>query len=307
MDKMNYVMYYEFDNFDDLYECRPCVRHGTTFQIFDCIVKFYRLNNEQITFWVNGENHTKEEAEEIFEKTSKLLSYILALPFYSRDNDFREVQWNLQTNNLLAVKKEKAIKKIEKAISKFDKTKVFFDETLDLLIVAFDNLYKCRKEDAFIYFFKVIERIAKQYYMTYIQRHHTKAVTSKNKLKLKEILKKYASSNLNVTLTEDILNRKVDLLYKEIKMEFYGSVFNKISLFITREKINVDEKQISKLVKLRNKIAHGDTVNDDALTKYLWYCEYLAMQMFSKRFFGESYEKLHIKSYRYSEKDDFYM
>lgn len=68
MDKMNYVMYYEFDNFDDLYECRPCVRHGTTFQIFDCIVKFYRLNNEQITFWVNGENHTKEEAEEIFEK-----------------------------------------------------------------------------------------------------------------------------------------------------------------------------------------------------------------------------------------------
>ena len=169
MDKMNYVMYYEFDNFDDLYECRPCVRHGTTFQIFDCIVKFYRLNNEQITFWVNGENHTKEEAEEIFEKTSKLLSYILALPFYSRDNDFREVQWNLQTNNLLAVKKEKAIKKIEKAISKFDKTKVFFDETLDLLIVAFDNLYKCRKEDAFIYFFKVIERIAKQYYMVWRQ------------------------------------------------------------------------------------------------------------------------------------------
>lgn len=107
---MNYVMYYEFDNFDDLYECRPCVRHGTTFQIFDCIVKFYRLNNEQITFWVNGENHTKEEAEEIFEKTSKLLSYILALPFYSRDNDFREVQWNLQTNNLLAVKKRKSDK-----------------------------------------------------------------------------------------------------------------------------------------------------------------------------------------------------
>ena len=68
VDKLIYVMYYEFDNFDDLYECRPCVRHGTTFQIFDCIVKFYRLNNEQITFWVNGENHTKEEAEEIKEE-----------------------------------------------------------------------------------------------------------------------------------------------------------------------------------------------------------------------------------------------
>ena len=41
--------------------------------------------------------------------------------------------------------------------------------------------------------------------------------------------------------------------------------------------------------------------------KYFENGEYLAMQMFSKRFFGESYEKLHIKSYRYSEKDDFYM
>ena len=98
-DKMNYIMYYDFNNFDDMYDCRPGVRNGTAFQMFDCIVKFYRLNNEQIIFWVNGENHTKEEAREIFEKVSKLLSYLFALPFYSNENRFAEVEWNIQSNN----------------------------------------------------------------------------------------------------------------------------------------------------------------------------------------------------------------
>ena len=131
-----------------------------------------------------------------------------------------------------------------------------------------------------MYFFKVIERIAKQYYVVYIQRHHTKAITSKNKNELKIMLKNYILNNLYVELTDDILNRKVDLFYKEIKMEFYGSIFNKISLFVTKEEINISVDTISKLVKLRNKIAHGDIVDELKLTNCLGQCEYLAMQMF---------------------------
>lgn len=303
---MNYVMCYDFDNFDSIYECIPSVRNGVAFGMFDCIVKFYTMNDRQVAFWVNGSNHTKNEAEEIFEKVSKLLSYLFALPIYSKENRCLEGEWCLQTNNMLSKKTTNTISLIEKSINKFDKTSSYFEENLDLLIVAIDNLYKCREEEAFVYFFKVIERIAKQYYIVYTQRHHTKAATSKNKNELKTMLKNYAQNNLCVELTEDILNRKVDLFYKEMKMEFYGNIFNKISLFVTKEKVGISVDTISKLVKLRNKIAHGDAVDEQKLTNYLGHCEYLAMQMFSKQFFRRRYEELHITSYRYFDKEDPY-
>ena len=75
---MNYVMCYDFDNFDSVYECIPSVRNGVAFCMCDCIIKFYLMDDNQIKFWINGSNHTKEEAEVIFEKVSKLLSYIFS-------------------------------------------------------------------------------------------------------------------------------------------------------------------------------------------------------------------------------------
>ena len=237
---MNYVMIYGFDNYDDdLYDCIPSVRNGTAFSLLDCNVKLYTLNDKQITFWVNGSNHTKKEAEEIFKKVSKVLSYLWALPIYCKENRFLDVEWSLCTNELLSRKSMTTIHFVEECITKFDKISNFFEECLDLLIVAIDNLFLYRKEDAFVYFFKVVERIAKQYYIVYMQRHHTKAVTSRNKNELKSILKNYALNNLCIELTEDILSRKVDLFYKEMKMEFYGSIFNKISLFVTRENLKI--------------------------------------------------------------------
>ena len=49
-------MYYDFDNFDSVYECIPSVRNGVAFGMFDCIVKFYTMNDNQVTFWINGSN-----------------------------------------------------------------------------------------------------------------------------------------------------------------------------------------------------------------------------------------------------------
>lgn len=303
---MNYVMYYDYDNFDSVYECIPAVRHGVAFSILDCVVHFQKLNDERITFWIDGSKHSKEEAQEIFENVSKVLSYLFAMPFYSKENMRLEVDWSIHANNLLSKKTLFTIEMVEKNIQKFDKTSVFFEETLDLLTIAIDNLFKYRNEDAFVYFFKVVERIAKQYYIVYIQRHHTKALTSKNKRELRDLLKNYALDNLQVELTEDMLDTKVDLFYKDIKMEFYGSVFNKISLFVTREGVNLSADIISKIVKLRNKIAHGDTVDEQRLIRCLGQCEYLAMQMFSRQFFRKGYEELHITSYRHFNKIDPY-
>ena len=304
---MNYVMYYDFDNYDSGYECIPAVKHGATFKVFNCVVRVYKMNDPEIVFWVDGNVYSKDEAKDIFEKVSKLLSYLFALPFCGKDNRYSQVNWSISTNNLLSKKTLKTLSMLEKRINNFNKVHSFYNETLNLLNVAIENLFKFREEDAFVYFFKVIERLSKQYYIVYMQRHHTKAMKRKNKQELRVLLQNYSMNNLKVKLTEDMLDRKVDLYYNSMKLEFYGSVFNKISLFVTNKNINININSVSSIVKIRNKIAHGDIVDKDTLNSCLGECEYLAMQMFSLYFFGKTYDELHIKAYRYLNKIDPYI
>ena len=127
-----------------------------------------------------------------------------------------------------------------------------------------------------------------------------------NKNELKKLVKTYALNYLKVELTEDMLDRKIDLLYKDLKLEFYGSIFDKISLFITINNFNFDKSKISQLVKVRNKIAHGDILDENLLNDSLGNCEYLSMQIFSLFFFRKKYEKLHIRSYRHFKGEDVY-
>ena len=102
---------------------------------------------------------------------------------------------------------------------------------------------------------------------------------------MKNLLKNYALHNLQVEVTENMLETKVDLFYKDLLMSFYGSIFNKISLFVTKENIMMNMNKIDHLVKLRNKIAHGDMVDGLVLSENVVYCQKLALQMFSKYFF----------------------
>ncbi len=89
-----------------------------------------------------------------------------------------------------------------------------------------------------------------------------------------------------------MLNTKVDLIYINIKNEFYGSIYNKISLFITKKNLDLDLNNLSDLVKIRNKIAHGDTVSIQKINTSISYCELLALEMISSNFFNKSYSKI---------------
>lgn len=297
---MYYNMRYEYDNFEDGFKNIPVVRNGTCFKFLDCYIKFYQLNYPYIDFWIDDNNIPEQQTPgECLENISKILSFVFALQFNSNSNlFFKSNTLKIQTNNLLSKRSLKIFNSIEKKIISFNKTKPFFYDMLSLLSVAYDNMYNFRDVDAFLYFFKIIERIAKHHYLIYLDRQHAKTSTRKNKKELKNLMKNYVSDYLNVSVTEDMMNTKIDLLYKNLKLDFYGSVFNKISLFITRKKISTDLNSVNQLVKIRNTIAHGDTIDNETLCVCLGMSEYLAMQMFSIYFFGKDYEHLHIRSYR---------
>ncbi|WP_461868074.1 HEPN domain-containing protein [Faecalimonas sp.] len=303
---MNYAMYYDYENFSEVFECIPKVRHGAVIELFDCRVKFYTLSEHLIIFWVNGEKYSKEEAYEICKEVSKVLSYIFALPFYSKENQFYEVEGTIEKNTLFSKQSLKKVEYIENKVHKFKKTKTVFYQSLDLLVIAFDNLFKERDEDAFMFFFKVVERIAKEDYKITQRKLYNKSTKKRNKNKIKDFLRKYGLEDLQVQLTDDMLNNKTDLIYNKILEEFYGSTYNKIALFITKHNIDINVGDINKLVHLRNKIAHGDIIDEKEIENYVGKCEYLAIQLFSKFFFRKEYEKLHVTSYRWFLQQDPY-
>ncbi|HBD87706.1 hypothetical protein [Anaerotignum faecicola] len=296
---MNYLVEYDFNNFNETFDCVPGVRNGVTFDFLDCRIKINTLGESLASFWINGEITSIEEAKSKLNQCIKLLSYIFSLPFYEKGKEVCETQNVLEQNSLLGKNNKERLILVEKYVRKLSSRKDFFEETLDLIIVAIDNLYKDREEDAFMYFFKVIERIAKEHYHVYAERHHKKNIQRENKKKLREFIDNYARDTFHIEFTKDMLDGKTGELYKELERSYYGNIYSKISLFISLNKFNgYDADSISHMVKTRNKLAHGDLVDKEMFEASFAQCEYLAMQMFSKYFFHVEYEKIHIKSQR---------
>lgn len=306
---MNYYMRYDYDNFHSFYENIVSIRHGTCFEFMECQVKFYQMPFDDRCIIVSccGDALSKDLAEEKMKNVLKVLSFLFAINISVTEFAIGKSDHVMEVNELLSQKSKKVLHTIERKIKRFNVNADFFDEIMNLLSIAYENLFNNRDEDAFVYFFKIIEKISKKHYLVYMQRHHTAKATRKNKSELRNFIKSYSVSFLKVKLTDDLIDRKVDMLYKSLKMEFYGSIFGKISLFIQRYKIEMNIDIVSKLVKIRNKIAHGDTIDQDMLSNYLASCEYLANEIIAHHFFNTEYLKLHFKSYRYLKGDDVYL
>lgn len=306
---MNYYLRYDYDNFQSFYENIVSIRHGACFEFMGCKVKFYQMPSDDRCIIVSccGNMLSKGQAEEKMKNVLKILSFLFALNISTAEFAIWESDAVMEINELLSRKSKKILHNIERKIERFKVNAGFFDEIMHLLSIAYENLFNNRDEDAFVYFFKIIEKIAKKHYLIYMQRHHTVKATRKNKSELRNFLKSYSLNFLNVKLTQDLVDRKVDLLYKNLKMELYGSIFGKISLFIQRHKIEIDINIVSELVKVRNKIAHGDTIEQDMLSGDLACCEYLANEMIAYHFFNIDYLKVHFKSYRHFQGEDIYL
>jgi hypothetical protein len=293
---MNTALRYSFDNIDDIYTCKIRLKSKASFILCGCKVQFITGQNKYIDISsLLGNDDIEKIPLKVTdeENCAKLLSYIFEMPIFDlRNYDIAHV--DIEVNNAMSKRNLAIITYLDKSINKFKKTRTLFFDLLDLYVIALDNNLEGRSEDAFFYYFKIVEKISKDYYLNYMKRHHTKNANRDNKKELKKLIKKFARDNLSVVVTEDMLNSKIDLFYKNIKMEFYGSIYNKISLFLTNEKISFDLEKVNTLVKMRNKLAHGDIISLNDLN--LIEISDLVNEMMAKRFFKKRYSEIHINS-----------
>lgn len=302
---MKFKFRYDYDDIDEPFINKIGIRHGACFNFLECTVKLYQLSERSILFQV--EAGTIEEAHKKTEYAVGVLNLLLAISINTDELAIVTGDMSLVNNSLLSKHTKTRLEYAQGKISRFgDSKKDLFVGCVKLMNIGMRNYYKFNNEDAFVYYFKVIERIAKANYVIYMDRHHNPSHTRPNKQQLKTFLTHYSTNVLKVKLTDDMMNRKVDILYKEIKEEFYGSVFSKISLFVQNNSISFSENTISKLVKIRNKLAHGDIVDSEVLQTYVVYCEHLAFEMISQFFFHRKYSDIKIPSYRFRLGEDLF-
>ena len=246
------------------------------------------------------------EAKKKITFVAKILTLIFAVPIWDKDLTIRTTNSIPGVNTLLSEGNQKKLSFVENRIQRFNTDMPFFEECINLLVVANHHLYMRNDEDALLYYFKIIEKIAKENYSRYMERYFTKARVKRDKQELRRILNRYTETNLDIGLTDNMLNTYVDYFYKEMKEKFYGNIYGKISLMIKNRNVGISTDTVNNIVKYRNKLAHGDSVNESELVTNMAYAEVLAEEFIAKKFFYKEYQDIHIEAKRYDCDDSWY-
>ena len=202
---MNYVMYYDYDNYYDAYENYPRVPDGSVLKMAQCLVKFNCLEEPQISFWVDGEKYKRHEAKSICDKAAKILTYIFAVPIFYSNNYFGESDDVLEIVEVVPEELSQKVAFIENSINTLDNKMDCFEKTLRHLSIAYYNLFKKRDEDAFFFFYKIIECISKEYYDLKKDTFDPEHTINSNLNDINKFLDDYLKRHFKVSLTKNKL------------------------------------------------------------------------------------------------------
>lgn len=298
-----FINKYEFDNFDE-YRFKVTLKNGAKFKFLDVYFEYYFLPKDDSQLLLSCYYPTTDEniATEKLTLANKVLGYIFTIPIsldyiHTASNKFEENIPEAPIN--IAKNKLDILNFVSNKVSKFNNEKLLFSEVINLHDIALMNLINDRNEDAILYYFKIIEKLAKKNFIKFHERNYTNAVKKNNKNKLKTFLKDFLKSNLKITMTEDMLNTATDEIYKKIRYESYNSIFLKISFFCQCKNISIPEKDLRILVKTRNKLAHGDIVKDATIHKALQIAVNLSQNFISTYFFRTTYNNISIYTHSF--------
>ena len=237
MEVFKYCYYFD----EDTFEIKLKLRNGTKFKFLDNYYEYYFNNSdkEQILTCHCILNDYKEAVESI-KYSNQVLEYIFSALLIDNDQSIYE-EYN---KNNIAFKKinistsnADKLKFVSESISRFNVEKKLFNDVIKLHHIAIKNLTTLRNEDALLYYFKIIEKIAKKNYIKYYERNYTKQVKKNNKKILNKFIKEYFEKNFKVTVTDNMLNTMGNEIYRVFKEKAYSSIFLKIVFFCNLKRI----------------------------------------------------------------------
>lgn len=298
-----FICRYDFDNFEDPHKFKLKLRNGARFQILNNYYEYSFLPKEyEQALFCYSLLDSKKEAEESIEFSNNVIQYLCCIPIYERDSYIfeRELDTSVicKTSNI-SVKKEKIFKYVSDKILKFKVERKLFDEVINLNRVAFSNFAENRIEDSILYYFKIIEKLAKKNHTKFYEKNYTKKVKQNNKQRLRNFIEEYFDENFKINMTENMLNTAIDDIYIKLKSQAYSSIFLKISFFCNCKNIDISADKLNVLVKTRNKLAHGDIVDESMLESSISTAFWLSNEFIALYFFNKHYHEINIDTQIY--------
>lgn len=291
-------------NWDEAYEDWEfgiSMQSNVKFELLDCYFEFYRGNNghEEESLIINyfDKCNDRKNAYKKIELSLKILTYLFLIPLYDEGAlDVEEVDHIPLTIDKKSNIKVSKIESLSQKIKKLKKTKALFEDSMHIINAGIRFHYMSYfEEDAFLNFFKVIEKIVK--YDNAMKRNQIEKQLSSasNKNELQMFLDKYLCNKLEVKFTNNKLVDLTDKLAAMLLRDCTQDVYSQIAFFCKHNNISINPNLLSSCIKVRNGIAHGDVIDMDKYRQEYSYIFQLALNIVSKSFFSEQYKNIAIK------------
>lgn len=299
-----YCYKYEFDNFEYPFKFKLRFRNGIKFKFLNNYYQYYfsPKGKEQLLYcYCLLSEKDEEKAKKNILLSNNVLEYICMAPISDRNTFVKCINNEDDINFNIICKNINKLKTISDKILRFKVERNLFEEVMGLNTVALTNYVNNNIEDSFLYYFKIIEKISKKNYLKFCEKKYTKQMKRSNKRVLYNFIENYLNDNLKVKMTDNMLRTSTDEIYKNLRQLAYNSIFSKISFFYKCKDLSIDLEKLSQMVKTRNKLAHGDFVDNKNLIELLGYTTWVSNECISLYFFRKEYGDIYSDTDTYQD------
>ena len=210
-------------------------------------------------------NQNKKDAENTIKHAVDILIYITGIP-YEIDDLWEDHDISIQSiDENFSKKKIELINSIDSQYKKISKKKELLENVLRLNAIAQKYALLLNDgEESYFAMFRIIEKIAKDEFEI---EHNTICDGYSN-------IRSAVANVINNSYGIKIPDNKLDEIARKISAELienvFSDIYSKIAWFCKKKQIEYNENILSKAVKIRNKIAHGENVDiKDSMEEYI--------------------------------------
>lgn len=270
------------------------IRQNALFIIGGCYFKIIKNKNrsygesDSLVISYYTENKDSRLAKEKIQQAIRFFVFLTGIP-YEDNVDIEESKVDLlPTNNIiLSGSAAKKLQKVEYEYQRIGKKKRrLLNNALKLYSKAtqLNFLFDVENaDDAFFVFFKIIEMIVQNDFD--IEKNNIDKGRDYTEKYVKTILSKSYGIK-NSTKYEELVGEICNRLFNSV----FENIYHKIIWFARRNKIAIDEKMISKVVSIRNDIAHGTYISLKTYEDEYIYIMKLTSEVICAKFFSNEFK-----------------
>ena len=242
--------------------------------------------SDSLTISYYQQNRNKKDATERILHALEFFTFLTGAPYEITGVINESIESSLPFIDInLSKKKMLNIQAAENAYQHIRAKRKLLENTLHLFSAGTKLNYLFDEnncEDAFFTFFKIIEIIVKDDF--YIEKNHINRGSSS----LQQYVTSILTNSYGIRTTSDrLLNicGKIDnLLFESV----FDGVYHKIIWFSQKSNIDIDCDKLSKIVSMRNRIAHGDNIEFEQYIEEYKYTLDLTRKIILAKFFNLS-------------------